>query len=415
MPLGLVLPIVFASSVGTGAVTLGIFFLTRQGLGFSIQQNYLLGTLMGAGYIAAAFGAGPIVTRWTRRRGVRGMRGVLIAVLAGLGLVCQLPVAVRFAGGDPTWTPWVLVAIYGMLTGVLWPVIESTISSGRRGRSLRAATGRFNIVWSSATIGVMLAMGPAIQQHALLVIAAVGVVHLVSIAWAVRLPAVPEPPMLGQEHEPHPPVYRRLLSVTRLLLPASYGVIAAVASGLPTVIDRLGVAPVAWQTPIASIWMIVRLGGFAALERWHGWHGCWWPVVVGGAGLIAGLGLTVLAPDLAGGHRGLVVLLIGLVVLGGATALVYVTALYYAMEVGSARIDAGGVHEGLIGVGMTAGPGCGVIATLIVPASAHARGGVQAVVLGMISGLTVVVVLVALVRGRRLVAGSGVNRARTNR
>jgi hypothetical protein len=35
---------------------------------------------------------------------------------------------------------------------------------------------------------------------------------------------------------------------------------------------------------------------------------------------------------------------------------VYYAALYYAMSVGRAEVDAGGTHEALIGVGYTIGP-----------------------------------------------------------
>src|SRR5690606_38891965 len=49
-------------------------------------------------------------------------------------------------------------------------------------------------------------------------------------------------------------------------------------------------------------------------------------------------------------------LLFGLALFGAAQGVVYYAALYYAMTVGAAAVEAGGTHEGLIGVGYAVGP-----------------------------------------------------------
>jgi hypothetical protein len=49
-------------------------------------------------------------------------------------------------------------------------------------------------------------------------------------------------------------------------------------------------------------------------------------------------------------------------------ATIYSAALYYAMEVGQAEVEAGGKHEALIGLGYTGGPACGLLAGLAVQA-----------------------------------------------
>ena len=52
----------------------------------------------------------------------------------------------------------------------------------------------------------------------------------------------------------------------------------------------------------------------------------------------------------------------GLVALGIGMATIYSGALYYALVVGQAEVEAGGTHEALIGVGYTVGPLCGLLA-----------------------------------------------------
>ena len=87
--------------------------------------------------------------------------------------------------------------------------------------------------------------------------------------------------------------------------------------------------------------------------------------------MTGGFGLVVLAPTI---H----LMLVGFVVFGVGMGMVYYTALYYAMAVGRAEVDAGGVHEALIGVGYTIGPAAGLLGT--------ALGGGPAIV-GIVWGL----------------------------
>jgi hypothetical protein len=60
--------------------------------------------------------------------------------------------------------------------------------------------------------------------------------------------------------------------------------------------------------------------------------------------------MAALAPNTA-------TLVAGLVAIGIGHGLLYYSALYYAMRLERADIDAGGTHEALIGVGYVVGPG----------------------------------------------------------
>jgi hypothetical protein len=136
-----------------------------------------------------------------------------------------------------------------------------------------------------------------------------------------------------------------------------------------------------WQTPIASIWMISRVlvttlmwrfGGsalgsdsFGVRLPWGqtplgsdssgwGWHGKW--SVLWGALFVMGLGFVCILSA-----SSLPLLIFGLVAFGAGMGVTYYVALYYAMSVGRAEVNAGGKHEAFIGGGYMAGPLIGLV------------------------------------------------------
>lgn len=375
VPLTSVIAFTFFNSLGTGALTNGVYFLTDSAYEFSRMRNFALGIVLGFIYVGGALGVGPALDR--RRGFLRGVstRAVILAVMLTLTAVCALPRVVAMVTGErvpPEWTVWVVLAMYGLLTGALWPMVESYMSGGRRGRALRRATGLFNIFWSAALIAAFWGMSPLMSMgRALDVILILGVVHIGTTL--LLIPWGPEPPRHVEEHhEPHPPVYRDLLIVFRWLLPTSYVVLSTLSPLLPTLMEDVG-ASIAWATPLAATWMTARVLTFIGFERWHGWHGRWWVAVVGLCGLLGSFALCLFAPR--AGDFGMGVMLMGLAGFGASQALIYLGALYYAMEVGAAAVDAGGMHEALIGLGYTIGPVCGfAVGLIIAPTAPHFEG-----------------------------------------
>lgn len=396
-PLPAVLAFSFINSLGTGVITNGIFFLARHEHGFTPLANYALGLVLGLVYIPAALLAGPGIRRASGSVAALSPRAVLACLMALAGALCALPLAARALGLAGPWTIWALVIAYSPLTGVLWPLTESFVSGGRSGAHLRRAVGRFNIAWASALVVSFVAMGPLVTEHAVELIAALGACHVLAAGLLVFF--APRPPHAGEvDHDPHPPVYVRLLATCRLLLPASYIALSALAPYLPFAFRELGV-PGAWETPLAAVWMAARVGVFALFERWHGWHGRWWAPLGAMALLLAGFGACVLAPawgDPTGSPApGLIVLVAGLAAFGTGMAALYAAALYYAMEVGRAEVDAGGVHEALIGAGYTIGPACGLLAAGIVTGGLAPPERFEALVLLVTSSVVVGIAAVA--------------------
>ena len=185
----------------------------------------------------------------------------------------------------------------------------------------------------------------------MIVVAAMGVIHIVTIGFAFRLS--PDPAKhLTDEIEPHPPVYVDLLRATRWLLALSYILVCALNPILPTRLEAIGIDADA-GVRIASAWAVSRLGIFVLMHYWHGWHGRWRTTIWAGGALALGFALTALATSAQAMTAGLALFGVGV---GG----IYCAALYYAMEVGSAEVEAGGAHEALIGIGYTVGPFIGL-------------------------------------------------------
>lgn len=373
-PLTPLLAFVFVSSLGTGAITHGVYFLTESSLGYTSAPNYALAAMFGAIYIVSAAGVGPLLRRAADRAPWLSTRALLTLSLLAIALSCFLPILTRFEDGSPQpWSLWVLLASYAGATGVLWPVTESYVSGGRAGRAMRSATGRFNISWSSATVAALLIMGPMVRSAPLEFLAGVGAAHLATLPlllWLSPYPA-PHPEDDHPDAAPRPPVYTSLLRAVRVMLPLSYLYSAALIPQLPTALERLHVGA-SWKPAIASVYLVARLIGFSLFERWHAWHGRRWMLWIGAGLLAGGFALAVGAPELAtraviSSQAGLGLLITGLALFGIGASMIYAAAIYYAMAVGSASVDAGGTHEALIGCGYTLGPLCGLAAIALAP------------------------------------------------
>jgi hypothetical protein len=348
------------NSASAGIATLGIFFLTKNAFGFSDLENFALGVLLGITYMIGAIFAGKAVRALERRFPSVTPKRIVFAIVILLAIDVALP-AIFGPGERGRTAVWFSITGYSLLTGAFWPLVESYQTGGLRGAALRGMVARFNVTWSGANAVAMWLIAPYVEHHALEVLIGLGVVHLLSLPLLRGVPS--RPGVHVDEHEPHPPVYDALLATHRVLLAAAYVVMYALTPYLPTLCARLAIAP-EWQTPMTSIWMVVRVATFALLSYWQRWHGRFGTAVVGSALLLAGFGLAVLSPDMSGDSPtfGLAMLALGLTSFGVGIATLYNAALYYVLAVGSTDVDAGGTHEALIGVGYTVGPLCGIVA-----------------------------------------------------
>lgn len=358
-PLWVVLLFAFTNSIGSAVLSAGIFFLAENRFDFSRTELYGLGLVYGLTYIPGALLIGPLLRRLPADRAwgnPRAAIGAIMLLMAGMSI---LPVVFQ-----QSWTLWAMMAVYSPISGMLWPMVESYVSGGRTGKSLRSAIGRFNVVWSSSLVFSMLVMSPFAKAQPLAVLTALACVHVVSavmLPWFAPFPARHE----HGTHVSHPPVYAKLLTFVQMLLPIAFMFVSALAPFLPSATRFLGLKPEHGPL-LAAAWMAARVVTFFTLERWDGWHGRWWTPMLGVAALLGGFAITVMTPRLLSGQfMALPLVIFGLTVFGLGVGIIYCAALYYVMEIGSAGVDAGGKHEMLIGLGYTAGPACGLLGTSV--------------------------------------------------
>ncbi|MCA9292257.1 MAG: MFS transporter [Phycisphaerales bacterium] len=358
-PLWAVLSVTWLCSFSSGIGWNGMFFITEDALGFTKQQNLVLAAAFGVVYTFCAATAG----RFMRLLAKRGwsLRRWLAAIVIGTGAAALLPFFARAA-----WSIWIFGFFFMTLIGFLWPTVEAYLSGGRRSKRLLFATGRFNLTWASALVVMMWFIAPIIEHAPFIVFGGLTLAQLLALGIVLRFfPANPAPAgHADQEMLAHESYgidrARTLLKGFRILLMCSYTLHAALTPILPHLLSQLDV-PVDRAAVVTSIWLISRFLMFLLLERWHGWHGRWRTAIWSGALMLLGVVGCVLAPNLG-------LMTAGLIALGAGVGAVYAAALYYAMEAGSAEVDAGGWHEAMIGMGYAIGP----IAALLIGSASGA-------------------------------------------
>ncbi len=358
--LGTVLAVTALCSLGTGVFWHGVPFIAKHTYEFSQTRNLVLYAAMGVVYTIGAFRAGAL-TRWVEHW--LSPRGVLEAAVGIQGIFCLLPVL--FQG---QWALWAAAVGGTFLASILWPVVESYLTAGRHGPSMRRAIGWFNFTWALAVAVPLFLMAPILELHGEWAIGGFVVANVAALIVLRRFARAPghHDPQLADAHVA--PEYRSLLSSARVLLPLSYVLNSAMSPILPYRFEALGV-DVSWETPATATWTVVRVLAFAGMWGLGVWHGRWGALVLGAVAMTGGFAMVVAGPSLA-------VMLVGFACLGTGLGIIYYAALYYAMAVGRAAVEAGGVHEGLIGAGYTCGPLAGLLGVAIAPGRAAGIIGV---------------------------------------
>jgi len=345
-----VLALTFFASIGAAVTWNGVYYVAHDLFAYGPRGNLLLGAVLGLAYALAAWFASD-ATEAARSITARvfgrpiSARGRLASILVLSAAASLIPVFVPSEAGM-----WIFGLISVPLLGFFWPSVETYVSSGQRGADLNRATGYWNVCWAFALLPGMWALAPLLKSDPRSVIPAVAPLTLIALIPLFMLPR--EPGSHGEAAHEHSPeqdaLYRKLLRRFRICLIGSYLLNSALAAVMPVIMTRLAV-PTEWRTPLQSTWMFSRLAIFITLMVWRGWHGKQGLSFIAGGLMIAGFGVAFTAgawPVLAG----------GLAVLGIGLGLTYAAAIYYALEVGSTDVDAGGRHEAAIGLGYTLGP-----------------------------------------------------------
>jgi hypothetical protein len=368
-----ILLIAFIESFTTTLVERGVYFYTCHALGFGDRANLLLALAFGLVYAAVA----AISHRAAGRCGEK--RLLVMVLLAQAGVTAGMALAPG---------PVTVVAgtvLLGGLYGLKWPVVESYMLAGDTPGQAVRTVGVFSMAWSIAVPLALVAAGPLIHAgRAWLFVAAVAV-GLPTFALAARLPL--QPVHLPHDHPEHvadatAQRWRRLLVASRALMFSGYAQLFVLAALLPGIYLKLGCA-VALAAGLSGALDLMRWLAFWLFGRWTNWHDRRWPMAAIALGQPVGFALACCGGTLAW-------VLAGELIFGLASGLAYYAALYYAMTTQRGAVEAGGGHEGLIGLGFAAGPGLTVLGGALGWGQAGALGALGVLVAGCAAGALIV-------------------------
>jgi len=359
--------ITFIESFATILVERGVYFFTHDRLGFSDTQNLWLALAFGL-----AYAVGAMLSR--RLSALFGSERTAVAA----AIISQAMVHCAMTNWSLT-APVVVIGsvALGMLNGAKWPVIESFVSAGRTSAAALRAVGRFNVSWAAAVPPALAVAGPIIDSRwpaGLFALAAA--INLASLAMLVGVPR--RPAHIPHDHPDRPAAaqlgrYASLLWTARSLMLGSYAFMWILAAVMPRIFNDLG-RPTSEAAALSGLLDVVRVTAFVLLQRYRGWHNRFWPLAASLAALPVGFAMIMFGADLP-------TVLAGELIFGLAAGMVYFASLYYAMVVKNASIEAGGAHEGLIGLGFAAGPAAGLVGMALMPL----LGG--SYVLGVVAGV----------------------------
>jgi len=161
----------------------------------------------------------------------------------------------------------------------------------------------------------------------------------------------------------------------------TYAVLQIINAVLPGIFDRLKM-DVTTATALAGFIHWARFAAFLLMRystRWHGRIGLNVLILLG-----MPLGFALIISE-----QSLPTVLAGELLLGAVSGMTYYAALYYAMVIKNASVDAGGRHETAIGLGLAGGPAIGLV-------GARMAGVTESQGLGMLLGTGPFLILVTI-------------------
>jgi predicted MFS family arabinose efflux permease len=373
------------TTVGTSYYFNYLFFLLKDRFGFGDRQNLLVAALHGFIYLFAAWQGG----KFAERRGYRvslmvGLSGLVVAMIAGS--------LIPNAAGQV-----LLVVGYTTVLLFIWPALEALVTENQPAARIPHMIGLYNCTWSGAA-AVAYFTGGTLYEHlrrgAIFGVPAVIFAMLLIVVWwldraAAALPMqivpinvehTPSPALRGQGQSASPETF---LKLAWLANPFSYVAIYTLLAVMPGVAGRLGLSA-SRAGLYCSLWFFGRLGAFALLWRWVGWHYRFRWLLSAFVLLIVCFVTVLLSPTLW-------LLVVAELGFGLAAGLIYYSSLFYAMDAGAAKAEHGGLHEAAIGIGICAGPAVGALSLTLFPA--YRQAAATAVTCLLLIGLTLLIVL----------------------
>lgn len=356
-----------------------IFFLLQQQHAFTNRDNLLTCALHGLIYVPAAWLGG----RFAERRGLTtsmkvGFAGMAVAMAAG-GLLPSL------AGVFLTLIAWTIAMCF------TWPALEAHATQDESNPGTKRMVGIYNLTWSGCAGVIYFAGGSMFEwlgaRSLFWIPAFIYTTQFALTHWLERLPRSPAPsPAPSEPHHPEAAAFQQpvspasFLKMAWLANPFAYIAINSLLAVVPFRSTELGLT-IAQSGWFWAIWLFTRVGTFALLWRWNGWHYRFRWMLAAFLALMAAYLVLLLS-------RSFALLIAAQVVFGLATGLLYNASLFYSMDVGETHGEHGGIHEAAIGLGICLGPAIGAGALWLAPAQPHASAfGVTGLLLVGLTGL----------------------------
>jgi predicted MFS family arabinose efflux permease len=361
-----------------------LFFYMQQQFAFDRKHNLMLSALNGFVYMFAAWFGGRFAQK----------HGYFFALRLGF-VIMALFLAL---GSQMTSPQGVMAAMIGWTLGMCftWPTLEALVSERESREGLARMVGIYNVVWAT-TAALAFFFGGALFERlgpkSLFWLPVI--LHLVQIELATWLkqkatslpsldPAIrPEPQPVEKTRPTHSVAEAKaFLRMAWIANPFAYIAISALVPLIPDLALRLGLSPTRAGF-FCSIFFFARLGTFAWLWQWSGWHYHFGWLVGAYIALIGSFAAILLIPNFW-------VIVLAQILFGVAIGLIYYSSLFYSMDAGDTKGEHGGLHEAAIGTGIFAGPATGAIAIHWLPN--HPNSSIWAVTLLLLAGFVAMVI-----------------------
>ncbi|MCC6354403.1 MAG: MFS transporter [Verrucomicrobiae bacterium] len=342
-----------------------LFFFMQARFGYGNMENLLLSATNGFVYMFSAWWGGRFAERF----------GYFSALWVGFSTMCAALLCgatVQALAGH-----WGVMVVWAAGMCFTWPALEALVSEGETARTLPRRIGVYNLTWAGGSGFAYFTGGALLEvlgdRGLFLVPAALHVVQLLLLGWLQRRRkrAVASAPVkvIGAPLESPAGHFCRaraknFLALAWLANPFAYMAINTIIAVIPGLATRHGLSPM-WAGFFCSLWFFSRMGAFAVLWLWPGWHYRFrWFI---GALLLTAVSFVVILLSSA-----LWPVMVAQVAFGAAVGLIYYSSLFYSMDVGETKGEHGGIHEAAIGAGIFAGPAVGATALALLPAQPSA-------------------------------------------
>ena len=354
-----------------------LFFFLRDRFGFGNRENLWVSALHGLIYTFAAWQCG----KFAQRRGFLtslkvGFAGLTLAMVAGALLDSVAGTMCALVG-------------YTIVLLFTWPALEALVTENDPPAMVPRRVGVYNTTWAAAAALAYFTGGklydtlgrgavfwlPAVIFLGQFILAVwlskqAAKVFVPRVKSAEAAPLHPEPARFRPSISPEV-----FLKLAWLANPFAYVAVNTLFAVMPGLAQKLDLSPTKVGL-FCSVWLFGRLAAFVILWHWTGWHYRFRWLVSGFVLLIASFLLILLALQLW-------LVVVAQIFFGFATGLIYYSSLFYSMDVGEAKAEHGGLHEGAIGLGIFAGTAVGAASLQFFPQHPNAGTVAVTVLLGI--------------------------------